>query len=170
MGNVTLIRSVGWFIVGCLVTVVFLLLTGCGSYEPGSTDRTIDCIDGCNYDKDEWQGEQGEPGQRGATGARGPAGADGEDGIGRDGIDGQDGRDGEDGEDGQDAVLEIIDPCGDGQGFDEVLLRLSTGELVAYYTSGNRIEHLSIIGPGRYRTTDRQRCLFTVTQELDVVW
>jgi hypothetical protein len=81
-----------------------------------------------------------------------------------------DGEDGEDGIDGANAVLEIIDPCGNNEGhFDEVILRLSTGDLLAYFESGSK-RFLSIIDPGNYRTTDAQRCYFTVTEDLEVIW
>lgn len=73
--------------------------------------------------------------------------------------------DGADGIDGKDAVAELIDPCGDGPGFDEVLLRLSTGELIAYFESGEGERHLSVIGPGAYSTTDEQSCRFDVLSD-----
>lgn len=94
-------------------------------------------------------------------------------------LDGEDGQDGEQGPAGQDApptaytVTELIDPCGDQAGFDEVLLRLANGTLIAYYSSGNgnnRVEFLATIGPGNYQTTDSHHCQFMVHTDLSVTW
>lgn len=97
-------------------------------------------------------------------------GTNGQDGIngndGRDGVDGEDGLDGAPGRDGIDAVIEVIDPCGDGPGADEVLLRLSTGELVAWYQGLG----LSVIGEGMWVTSDQSRCVFTIDMAGNVSW
>jgi len=69
---------------------------------------------------------------------------------------------GVDGLDGGDAFIELIDPCGDGPGFDEVLLRLTDGRLVAYFEQGGN-RFLSVISDGNYRTTDAQGCYFSVS-------
>ena len=58
-------------------------------------------------------------------------------------------------------VTAIVDPCGDGPGFDEVLLKTSAGLIAYFETGGNR--HLSILGNGTYQTTDAQSCIFTVS-------
>ena len=63
-----------------------------------------------------------------------------------------------------------IDPCGAHSGYDEVLLRLSNGSLVAYFKENGHYEFLSVLTPGMYRTTDRQRCLFEVKNDGSVVW
>lgn len=61
----------------------------------------------------------------------------------------------------QDSIVEYIDPCGDGVGYDEIILKTSNGNLIAYFeSSGNRF--LSILIPGNYRTTDQSKCYFTV--------
>lgn len=65
-------------------------------------------------------------------------------------------------------IVEYIDPCGDGPGFDEVILRMGDGTLLAHYSSGGR-EFLTIITPGNYVTTDQQACSFTVTAEGEVI-
>lgn len=81
---------------------------------------------------------------------------------GLDGVAGVDGHDGLDGHNGVDSIAQLIDPCGDNPGqFDEVLIRLSTGQLLAYFESGGN-RFLSLIGNGNYRTTDSQSCHFTV--------
>ena len=98
----------------------------------------------------------------------GPAGPQGEQGV--PGVDGLDGTDGQDGQDGKDAILEVIDPCGDSEGqFDELLFRLADGTLMVYFEDGSR-RFLTVIGPGNYRTTDRQQCLFAVKENLEVTW
>jgi hypothetical protein len=115
---------------------------------------------------------------------------DGKDGV--NGVDGKDGKDGSDGisctvvenvdgatitcgsnsvqiTDGDDAVQspyaieEIIDPCGDYPGYkDEVLLKTHNGTLIAYYEgSGKRF--LTALSDGNYKTTDKQKCSFSVT-------
>lgn len=58
-------------------------------------------------------------------------------------------------------VIEIIDPCGDGVGFDEIILRLGTGELIAYFQHG-AYRFLTVLGEGDYQTTDMSRCRFSV--------
>lgn len=80
------------------------------------------------------------------------------------------GRDGKDGVDGKDAVIEVIDPCGDDpNNEDEVILRLSSGDLLAYFKDGGNKEFLAILEPGDYVTTDKQQCRFRVTEDLQVV-
>lgn len=111
----------------------------------------------------------------------GPAGADGESIVGPQGPkgdpgkDGVDGKDGIDGQDGADApptpytVTELIDPCGDAPGYDEVLMRLHNGLLVAHFASGTK-QFLTVIGPGTYMTTDGTACTFTVSPSGIVSW
>lgn len=60
-------------------------------------------------------------------------------------------------------VAGMIDPCGkSSSGYDEVLMRLSDGKVVAYFESGNS-RHLSVLETGvRYQTGDLQACQFQV--------
>jgi hypothetical protein len=61
--------------------------------------------------------------------------------------------------------VEYIDPCGDGAGFDEVILRVTTGgevKLIAYFEQGSQ-RFLSELPDGNYRTTDQQSCNFSVS-------
>ncbi len=58
-------------------------------------------------------------------------------------------------------IVKVIDPCGDGVGFDEILLQLADGTIIAYFESGGD-RHLSVLGVGSYRTTDKQKCFFKV--------
>lgn len=92
------------------------------------------------------------------------------------GVDGQAGKDGVDGKDGTDApptaftVTELIDPCGDAPGkYDEVLLRLANGTLLAHYADGIK-QFLAVIGPGTYATTDDTSCVFTISPTGTVSW
>jgi hypothetical protein len=62
-------------------------------------------------------------------------------------------------------VTAIIEPCGHVSGvYNETLLRLSTGVLVAYFEQGSH-SFLSTLGPGSYRTTDSKACRFSVNTE-----
>jgi hypothetical protein len=64
---------------------------------------------------------------------------------------------------GYSSITAIIDPCGDKPGhFDEVILATSNGELLAYFESGSK-RFLTLLSNGNYRTTDKQRCYFTVS-------
>lgn len=137
-------------------------------------------------------GIDGVNGINGTNGVDGTNGVNGVDGInGTNGIDGQDGSscsvqpdpmgalisctDGSqvvllNGENGEDApptpytVTEMIDPCLDTPGPDEVLLRLHNGTIIAWYTGLG----LSVIGPGNWTTTDSSACQFTVHPNGDV--
>jgi hypothetical protein len=61
------------------------------------------------------------------------------------------------------AVNELIDPCGDAVGqFDEVLIRLSSGQIVAFFEGTNNTRFLSVLGDGQYQTSDEQKCRFDV--------
>ncbi len=65
-------------------------------------------------------------------------------------------------------VIEIIDPCGDGIGVDEIILRLGTGELIAYFEQGGN-RFLTVLKTGRYQTTDQSRCVFDVTSDGKII-
>lgn len=138
-----------------------------------------------------------ENGKNGSQGAAGKDGADGK--AGKDGKDGKDGAsctvaslsngariscpdgtevvvlNGTNGVDGQDStptaysVASIIDPCGPSGNFDEVLLKLYNGKIMAHYADGAK-QFLTFIGPGNYVTTDYQSCRFTVNNDMTVTW
>jgi hypothetical protein len=104
------------------------------------------------------------------------------DGSSADLLNGATGPQGEQGAAGEDAVLPnstivaIIDPCGPQGAYDEVVLRLADGTLIAHYSHGNK-QHFAILKPGSYRTTQGgDECSFTVdadlilTDELGGVW
>ncbi len=65
------------------------------------------------------------------------------------------------------SVKEVIDPCGDGPGYDEVILRTRSGKLLVYFRSGAN-EFLTLLVPGNYQTTDGTNCAFTVNSQLKV--
>lgn len=91
-------------------------------------------------------------------------GKDGEVGPKGDTVVGPQGEPGVDGADAplpDSAISEIIDPCGDGAGFDEVILKLVNGKFMAYFQQG-RYRFLGLLTDGTYRTTDAQRCVFTI--------
>jgi hypothetical protein len=157
-----------------------LLLSGCGT-------GWLDCIDGCSQVNRETIYVQGTPGQQGPTG---PVGKDGIDGVqGEQGADGSPGQDGaagasctieavtegaevtcggqtvlvRDGVKGADAVVPLhvagyIDLCGNGE---EVLLRMSDGNVMAHYSQGSK-QYLKLLKPGSYVTTDGLACAFTL--------
>lgn len=111
------------------------------------------------------------PGSDGTNGRDGTNGVDGTNGSpgqnGSDGVDGADGRDGEDGISPTSPFLpvDIVDPCGDTAGiYDEVLLRLGNGTLLASFSdnAGGQNTRFSILVAGSYRTTDGSNCYFSV--------
>ncbi len=102
------------------------------------------------------------------NGLDGQDGANGEDG--QDGAKGEDGQDGAKGRDGLDAVLEVIDPCGSEttQGFDEVLLVLSSGDILAHLSDGDN-QHFVVVQRNRkYITSDGTQCSFEVTADGEI--
>jgi len=68
-----------------------------------------------------------------------------------------------------DTITEIIDVCGDGSGYDEVILRATNGKLMAYFESGSK-RFLSLLPVGTYQTTDNTSCTFKVIANGDVCW
>lgn len=68
----------------------------------------------------------------------------------------------------QDSVVEYIDPCGNGPGYDEVILKTSSGKLIAYFQQGNN-RFLTELSPGNYQTTDQQSCNFTVNNNGEII-
>lgn len=65
-------------------------------------------------------------------------------------------------------IVETINPCGDDTTFNEILLRLANGTLVAYFAGSGGF--LTPIPPGNYVTTDAASCPFTVNSDLSVTW
>lgn len=83
-----------------------------------------------------------------------------------------------DGEDGQDSPLtnaigiaSYIRPCGNEFDNDEILLRMTDGNILALYDGGPNEDRLALLAPGNYITTDRNKnhtCHFTVTNSLQI--
>lgn len=89
---------------------------------------------------------------------------------GNNGVNGTDGVDGVDASPSAYAVSRIIDPCGSESSYDEVLLQLGNGDIIASLSdnaSGNNTR-FSLIGPGSYVTTDGTSCHFTVNSDKTV--
>lgn len=148
--------------------------------------------------KDGQDGATGAPGVQGPQGETGANGNDGSscsvtenmiggaiisctDGTsavvldGQDGASGRDGLDGKDGKDGMDAsllpfsIVGFVDPCGPQSTYDEILIQLTNGQVVAHFSSGNR-QFLTSIGPGTYITTDGTGCIFTIQNDMTITW
>ena len=144
---------------------------------------------------DSRDGADGAAGADGSDGKDGTDGASGKDGT--DGSDGSDGKDGADGDTcivtenangasitcgantvqinhGNDsvqspyAIEELIDPCGDYPGYaDEIIIKTYSGALIAYFEDGGK-RFLASLAPGNYKTTDKQKCNFTVTTGFEI--
>lgn len=72
------------------------------------------------------------------------------------------GADGKDAELPDKSISDLIDPCGDNPGeFDEVILKMADGTHVVYFQDGNK-RFLTVLGPGNYQTTDKQKCNFSI--------
>ncbi len=73
------------------------------------------------------------------------------------------------GKDGVDAVVDVVDPCGAETSFDEVLLVLQSGEIIAYFESGGKRYLTSLDYNKTYQTTDGTQCRFKITAEGEIV-
>lgn len=62
------------------------------------------------------------------------------------------------------SITKIIDPCGDSDGYDEVLLKIGSGQVLAYFENGGS-RHLAVISTGSYSTSDGTNCRFEVSSE-----
>lgn len=70
------------------------------------------------------------------------------------------------------SVTKLIDPCGNGPGYDEIFLRTNTGKIIASFSDNasglnTRFSELTVGGP--YFTTDGTGCTFTVTMVAGVL-
>jgi hypothetical protein len=69
------------------------------------------------------------------------------------------------------SINEVIDPCGDAPGiFDEVLLRLESGVILASFSdnSSGLNTRFSVLEEGSYMTTDNSGCSFKVSGDGEV--
>lgn len=67
-------------------------------------------------------------------------------------------------------VTSIVDPCGNGPGFDEVLLKMSDGKYVAYFQHGNNRMLTVLQNNSSYQTTDEQICNFSLNSNGVISW
>lgn len=101
----------------------------------------------------------------GVDGLNGHNGINGQDGTnGTNGTNGTDGRDGVDSTPSAFSITNIIDPCGAGAGFNEVLLNLANGQVLAHYADGAK-QFFAVLSPGSYVTTDFSPCYFTLNSD-----
>lgn len=70
-----------------------------------------------------------------------------------------------------DPIVEYYDPCNNGPGFDEVLMRTRSGKYIAYFEeTGSSKRFLTILQPGsNYVTSDTQKCYFTLNSDGQIV-
>ncbi len=73
------------------------------------------------------------------------------------------------GEDGVDAVVDVVDPCGQETDYDEVVLVLQSGDIIAYFENGGKRFLTSLDYNKTYQTTDGTKCKFKVTSEGEVI-
>ena len=180
------------------VSLLVLLLSGCGVQDKRNTN-CANKGDQCHGEDNHSEGPQGNAGvpggvgpsgERGAEGDTGEAGPQGESGAGctvtpvANGVEvkcgegeavvihnGQDGVNGQDGRGGITAytVTSIVDSCGKQASYDEVLLRMGNGDLMAHYSDGSK-QFITVIGPGTYLTTDGTSCMFTIHPDKTITW
>jgi len=63
-------------------------------------------------------------------------------------------------DDFKDNFITVIDPCGDSQGFDEVLLKLYDGSILAFFDNSDGF--IAELQDGNYTTTDGTNCNFSI--------
>lgn len=69
-------------------------------------------------------------------------------------------------------VTKLVDPCGNGPGYDEIFLRTATGKIIASFSdsaSGLNTRFSELVAGGPYSTTDGTGCTFTVVTDVNGV-
>ena len=94
---------------------------------------------------------------------------DGSEGFVANGEQGENGENGENGLNSSFFIIEIIDPCGNESGNDEILFRTNTEQILAIGHRGAR-DFFTLLLPGEYRTEDGTKCYFTVNADYSVSW
>lgn len=62
----------------------------------------------------------------------------------------------------QDGVVAYLDPCGAAAGYNEVLIKTSSGKIIAFFENGGQ-RFLTVLQQNTaYRTTDADACYFTI--------
>lgn len=118
-------------------------------------------------------GETGAKGDTGDTGATGATGSKGDKGDkGDTGATGATGPAGSSGTPAGYTPVAVVDPCGASGGYDEVLLVLANGQILASFSDKANGENtrFSLIKPGSYVTTDGTNCYFNVDSNNNVTW
>lgn len=72
------------------------------------------------------------------------------------------------GENGQQTpytIIEVIDLCNNHK---EVLLRFGTNQIIGHYAGGGNNQHLRMISPGNWVSTDGANCYFRVNNDMSV--
>ena len=88
-----------------------------------------------------------------------------------DGVKGDKGDAGEDALAGAIGIANYIFPCGKEFNGDEVLLKLTDGNILALYDGGPNEDRLALLYPGNWITTDRNKnhtCHFTIDANLNI--
>jgi TolA-binding protein len=69
-------------------------------------------------------------------------------------------------------IVSLIDPCGDGAGFDEVLFKMASGKVVGSFSenASGKNTRFSVLPQGNYQTTDGTSCNFSVSASNIVSW
>jgi hypothetical protein len=89
-------------------------------------------------------------GPKGDVGAQGPQGPKGDAGI--------------------NGVVDVLNPCGPEGAFEEILLRLNTGEIIAVFDGGPHKDRLVVLTyPNSYSTTDGFNCEFELDENGELV-
>jgi uncharacterized coiled-coil protein SlyX len=68
------------------------------------------------------------------------------------------------------SVVEYLDPCGDKpNAYDEIILKTSQGDFVAYFEQGNKRFLTKLEKNVQYQTTDSQACLFKIDNDGNLI-
>ena len=86
------------------------------------------------------------------------------------GAPGAAGADGLNGVDGSDGILAVLNPCGPQGNYEEILLKLNDGRVIAVLDGGATQDRLVVLPvPGAYSTTDGFSCVFSLDTNGDLV-
>lgn len=126
--------------------------------------QSADICNGAVGDK----GDQGEKGDAGDAGSQGEKGDKGD--QGQKGDTGSQGPAGQSAPASQFSVVQVIDPCGKQSSFDEVLLKLGDGTILASFSDNENGKNtrFSLLVPGNYVVTDGTHCYFTVNSHMEI--
>lgn len=66
---------------------------------------------------------------------------------------------------GYENIVDLVDPCGPHAGYDEVLLKTSSGKFIAYFEVGGKRFLSVLLENVTYQTTDTQSCVFYIQNQ-----